>query len=265
MTIGRFFRTPKGLLIIVLGVLAAIAARDAGPQAVLIEMLAACIPAMAIDVIALRMRRHRWVFPDGALLTAMIVAMIVSPLEPWYVSAVTASIAVASKYVFRARTANVFNPAALALLATFYLFHPRQSWWGALPDVAPLAVVALFATGLFITQRVDRLPAMLSFLGVYFTLVTADAFLGNARDVAGLYRPPDVNAALFFAFFMVTDPPTSPPRTRDQLTFGTLTAIASFVLFLTIGRAYFLLAGLLLANLWESWRRTHSARVSFRP
>jgi Na+-translocating ferredoxin:NAD+ oxidoreductase RnfD subunit len=264
MTVGRFFRTPKGLLIIVLGVLVAIAAGPAGPKAVMIEMLAACVPAMAIDLVVLKVRRHRWVFPDGALLTAMIVAMIVSPLEPWYVAATTASIAVASKYVFRARTANVFNPAALALLATFYVFHTRQSWWGALPDVAPLAVLALFATGVFITKRVDRLPAMLAFLGVYFGLVTADAFLGNVRDVAGLYRPPDVNAALFFAFFMVTDPPTSPTRTKDQLIFGALTAVASFALFLTIGRAYFLLAGLLLANVWESWRRTHTARVPSR-
>ena len=77
-------------------------------------------------------------------------------------------IAVLSKYVCRFDTANVFNPAALALVATFYLFNTAQDWWGAMPDASPYAVVVLLVTGVFITARVNKLPMVLAFLGVYY-------------------------------------------------------------------------------------------------
>jgi Na+-translocating ferredoxin:NAD+ oxidoreductase RnfD subunit len=64
-----------------------------------------------------------------------------------------------------------------------------------------------------------------------------------------------VHAALFFAFFMVTDPPTSPPKQRDQLVYGVITAVVSYAVFELIGAAYFMLAGLLVANGWEAVRR----------
>jgi hypothetical protein len=54
---------------------------------------------------------------------------------------------------------------------------------------------------------------------------------------------------------MVTDPPTSPPKARDQVVNGVITAVASYAVFELIGAAYFLLAGLLIANAWESSRR----------
>jgi hypothetical protein len=49
---------------------------------------------------------------------------------------------------------------------------------------------------------------------------------------------------------------TSPPKHRDQLVFGAIAAAASYAAFELIGAAYFLLAGLLVANAWEGWRRS---------
>ena len=61
------------------------------------------------------------------------------------------------------------------------------------------------------------MPAVLAFLGSYYLLFTVTAFVGDPARVAELFRAPDLHAALFFAFFMVTDPPTSPPKQRDQI------------------------------------------------
>ncbi len=257
----RFFRTPKGLLLIVLLVLVAFAAFGSSVTIVAPGILAASIAAMLVDAPLLRWRDGAWSFPSGALLTGLLVAMVLSPHEPWYVAAVTAALGVASKYVFRTRSANVFNPAALALVATFYVFDTGQSWWGALPELPLLALTILFATGLYITQRVNKMPAVLTFLGVYYTLFTVTSFASDPGKVAELYRAPDLQAALFFAFFMVTDPPTSPPKARDQVVFGVITAVVSYAVFELVGAAYFLLAGLLVANMWEAWRR---ARVHAR-
>ena len=54
---------------------------------------------------------------------------------------------------------------------------------------------------------------------------------------------------------MVTDPPTSPPKARDQIVFGVITAVVSYLVFELVGAVYFLLAGLLVANVWEAVRR----------
>jgi Na+-translocating ferredoxin:NAD+ oxidoreductase RnfD subunit len=255
VTFSRFFRTPKGLALIVLALLTILASAGAGVSLVAPRVAAAIVPAMLIDAVILRRIKSKWFFPSGALLTGLIVAMILSPREPWYVEAVTSVIGVLSKYAVRARTANVFNPAALALVAAFYVFHTAQSWWGALPEISPIALAVLIASGAFIAYKVNKIPAALAFLGAYYALATISAFTGDPRRVAQLYRAPDLHAALYFAFFMVTDPPTSPPKHRDQLVFGAIVALASFAAFELIGAVYFLLAGLLVANAWEGWRR----------
>lgn len=260
-SLQRFFKTPKGLLVLVLALLIPLAAAGSGGAVVAPGVIAAALVAMAVDAPILRWRDDTWVFPSGALLTGLLVAMVLSPHEPWYIAAVTAAVGVVSKYVARGRSANVFNPAALALVATFYVFDTGQSWWGALPELPIVAIAALFATGVFITDRVNKMPAVLAFLGTYYLLITAAAFLGDPARVAELYREPDLHAALFFAFFMVTDPPTSPPKPRDQLTFGVITAVVSVAVFELIGAAYFLLAGLLVANGWETWRRHRIRRA----
>ncbi len=251
----RFFRTPKGLLIVVLALLIPLAAVGSGFRVVAPGVLAAAVVAMLVDAPILRWREKEWTFPSGALLTGLIVAMVLSPHEPWYKAAVTSAVAILSKYIARGRSANVFNPAALALVATFYVFDTGQSWWGALPELPMAAIVALFATGIFITDRVKKMPAVLAFLGVHFLLFTISSFVGDPAKFVELYREPDLHAALFFAFFMVTDPPTSPPKPRDQVIFGVITAVVSYAVFELLGAAYFLLAGLLVANVWEAWRR----------
>src|SRR5262245_48226119 len=172
-----FFRTPKGLLLLILVALVALAAPAEGIRVVAPGLLASVGAAAAIDAAILFWRKRRWEFPSGAILTALIVAMILSSQEPWHVVTLTTVVAVLSKYIFRYGTANIFNPAALAIVATFFVFETGQSWWGALPKLPTLAIVVLLATGIFITDRVNKIPLVLAFLGGYFALFTAAAFL----------------------------------------------------------------------------------------
>jgi len=255
MTVKAFFKTPKGLLLVILVALTGVAAPVAGMSLVAPGIAAAVGVAMLIDAPILRVGEGEWTFPSGAILTGLIVAMILSPHERWYVPAVTSAIAVLSKYVFRSRTAPVFNPAALALIATYYVFDSEHSWWGALPDLPAAALFMLLLTGVYITNRVNKIPGALAFLGAYYLFFTAAAFAGDPGRVAELFRAPDLHAALYFAFFMLTDPPTSPTKYRDQVVYGLIVAVVSCAAFELIGAAYFLLAGLLAANAWEAWRR----------
>jgi len=257
----RFFRTPKGLLILLLGAVAAVAVPVEGATLAMPVVAIAVGVAALVDAPILRWRDGSWEFPSGAVLTGLIVAMVLSAHEPWYVVAATSALAVVSKYVARTRLANVFNPAAVALVVTFYLFDTAQNWWGALPELHPaIGLPVLFATGVFITDRVNKLPLVIAFLGAYFVLFTATAFAGQSRQVAEIFRPPDLHAVLFFAFFMLTDPPTSPTRYLDQIICGLLVAIASYAIFEWLGAVHYLLSGLLVGNVWEAGRRWRAAR-----
>jgi len=255
--VGKFFKTPKGLLTIILAILIALSAPHEGIRLVAPGLACAVIAAGLVDLLILKKRKKIWEFPSGAVLTAMIVTMVLRAQEPWYVTTITAVAAVLSKYVFRSRSANLFNPAALALVASYYVFHTGQSWWGALPEVAPIGQVVLIAAGVFMADRVNKMPLVLSFLGCYFLLFTGTAFLGDPTRVSEIFRSPDIQAVLFFAFIILTDPPTSPTKYPDQLWCGLITAAVSYGIFEVVGAVYYLLAGVLLANLWEAWRRVN--------
>ncbi|NDJ13994.1 MAG: hypothetical protein EBY17_22830 [Acidobacteriia bacterium] len=253
----KFFKTPKGMLTIILVLLAAVAAPGQGLRTLLPGLVTAMLAAGTVDAMLLRWRKGAWEFPDGALLTALIVAMVLRAQEPWHVVTLTAVFAVLSKYAVRSRSANVFNPAALAIVASFYVFHTGQSWWGALTEVSIYLQIVLIAAGIFITDRVNKMPLVLSFFGSYFLLFTVTSFVRDPRWVAEIFRSPDLEAALFFAFIILTDPPTSPAKYPDQLVCGVIVAVVSFTLFEWAGVVYYLLAGVLVGNVWEAWRRLH--------
>ena len=259
----HFVRTPKGLLLIVLVVLLVAAASGAaGDRTVIAQAVAAAVvPAALLDLVILRIRKRAWELPSGAILTGLIVAMVLTPHEPSAVIAATAVLGVVTKYVCRAGGANIFNPAALALVVTAPVFHTGQSWWGALPALPLAALALLAAAGIFISDRVNKIPAVLSFLGVYFACFTATAFIGRPSDVAEVFRAPDLQAALYFAFFILTDPPTSPVRHRAQLVSGAVAAVTSWALFESAGVEWYLLGGVLAANVVEAGRRWQLRRA----
>jgi len=263
--IRKFFATPKGLLTIILAAFVAIAAPGEGIRVVGPGLLSSVLAAALLDTLILRVIKKSWEFPSGAILSAVIIVMVLRSEEPWYVTTITALIAILSKYIFRTRSANVFNPAALAIVISFYIFHTGQSWWGALPEVNPLAQMLLLGAGIFTTDRVNKMPLVLAFLGTYFLLFTVTAFAGNPQRVAEIFRTPDAQAALYFAFIILTDPPTSPAKYPDQLVCGVIVAVASYAIFESLGTVYYLLAGVLIGNIWEAWRRVNRRRSRVGP
>jgi len=253
----NFFKTPKGLLTIILAVFAVMSAPGEGLRAAATGLAGATLAAGLVDLLILRAMKHAWEFPSGAMLTAIIVTMVLRAQEPWYVPTITSVAAVLSKYILRSRSANVFNPAALAIIASFYVFHTGQSWWGAMTDIGPIGTIMLVAAGVFIADRVNKMPLVLVFLGTYFLLFTVTAFVGDARWVAEIFRSPDLEAVMYFAFIILTDPPTSPAKYPDQIVCGAIVAVVSYVFFEWAGVVYYLLAGVLAGNVWEAWRRVN--------
>jgi len=94
-------------------------------------MISAALAALLVDAPILRLLKGRWIFPSGALLTGMICGDDFEPAGSVVCRAATAALAVISKYALRGKTANILNPAALALVVSYNVFNPGEDWWGA--------------------------------------------------------------------------------------------------------------------------------------
>jgi Na+-transporting NADH:ubiquinone oxidoreductase subunit NqrB len=256
--LGRWLRSPKGNLTVLLGTLIAVAAPVVGIGRVAVQLAAAVLISIGIDVGVSLARRGRVARPDGGLITGLIVGMVLGPGAPLAAIVAAAGLAIASKHVLRVPQFHLFNPAVCGLLASLVLLPSGQSWWGALSDLpGPFLAIPLIA-GTLIAWRVNRLPSVISFFGAYFAAFTLAALVvgGTNASLAGVFRPPFLNAAVFFGCLMLTDPATSPSRPSDQLPFGAVTGVVSAAAFVTTHGLQYLFIGLLVANAWFALRRT---------
>ncbi len=253
----RFLHAPKGYLLIALVALGAVAAPRAGVLDAFSIVVAAAGGAAGMELLLVRFSQNEWRFPCSALLTGLIVGLVLSPQESWLVAAAAGIIATDAKYILRLGRLHIFNPAAVGLLAVYLLFSTGQSWWGGLSDLPAPTIALLIVAGYLVADRANKLPAALAFLATSVCLFTLASFQVAPSYVGDLFRPPFVNMALFFGFFMVTDPPTSPVSFSEQLLFGVIVGAISYLTYMLGHGLYFLLVGLIAGNLvYAAWRET---------
>jgi Na+-translocating ferredoxin:NAD+ oxidoreductase RnfD subunit len=261
-------RTPKAHMLGILALLLLIAAPTYGITTLLPNLAAAVVAACLIDTVWLWIETKRLRWPTSALLSALFVFAILSTDESWLVVGWTSAFAVIAKRIVRTDREQIFNPAALALVWAPIAFGSGESWWGALSDLSYIWVALLLVLGIWLVERLNKFPLVLSFLLVYFGFFSL-ASVGTPHAVAEMFREPFVQASLFLAFFMLTDPPTSPNRYGDQIWFGALTALCAGLAQLWGAGQVYLLLGLLFANAalavvrWWRRRAVTSPRLAY--
>lgn len=156
-------------------------------------------------------------------------------------SLVAGVIAIGSKYIVRWRGKHIFNPANLALVLLAVLFD--SAWvspgqWGA----APWLAIMLFGLGGIVTKKASRWDVSLAFLGSYAVLVVARAlWLGDPLSIP--VHQLQSGALLVFAFFMISDPKTTPNARVARVVYAALVAAIGF----TIQFLFFKSAGVIFA------------------
>jgi Na+-translocating ferredoxin:NAD+ oxidoreductase RnfD subunit len=230
------------------------------------HVLVAAFAAGLLDAPYLRVETGRWRVPTSALLTGLFVAMILAPGTPLDIVAVGSVVSILGKRLIRVGREHVFNPAVLGLLWVGWQFGSGESWWGALGN-APVAWVGLLLTvGWFISDRLNKLLLVLTFLSSYVGLWSLASFSPavDAQLASEMFRAPFVQSVLFLAFFMLTDPPTSPNRYPDQITYGLVAGIGAVAATLLGAGQLYLLVATAGANIWLAGRRIWRRRPSVR-
>lgn len=178
--------------------------------------------------------RNSWHGYLSALVSSLGISILVRAENLW-VHPLLAVLAMSSKYLFRAGPAtcrsHILNPANFAAFAAWAWMpgawlSPGQ--WGS----ESLAALWFFALGGLVTQRISRWDVSLSFLASWaLLLATRLWWLDYELEVAlGMWRQQISNGAvLLFAFFMISDPMTTPQHRAARIAYALCVALAAFV------------------------------------
>jgi Na+-transporting NADH:ubiquinone oxidoreductase subunit NqrB len=165
--------------------------------------------------------------PLSALITSLSLTLLLRT-DVVLLAAVAAVVAIGSKFLVRVRGKHVFNPANVALVSL--LLISDQAWissgqWGS----AAIGAFALSCLGFLVLTRARRAETTIAFLLFFGALLFGRAlWLGDPLAIP--MHQLQNGALLIFAFFMISDPKTTPDAAAGRILYAALVASIAFVI-----------------------------------
>lgn len=258
MRLSDYFQSMYVWTILLLAFLAVVAsyARDAFPTNLLVAVIAAAVLDVGIKKIVLKRK-------ISAPLSAIITGIIIGSIAPFNASPliviIAASLAILSKFIIRFKDLHIFNPAALGLVISLFLFSLGDEWWAAVGYNVFGYAITLTPLLIFANYRAMKLKVSLPFL---LTVAVLSHLTGIIR--LNSFDPADtlrflVALPYYFGFIMVSEPRTSPYQTKEQISFGVSVAVLTVILTL-YSVAYALFLALLIGNLGYALYRSKTRK-----
>jgi enediyne biosynthesis protein E5 len=211
---------PRHLQVLSLGILLglglAVLGFDQTPAAVALIMATALATQWAFT----RLYRLPAFDQLSPFITSLSLSILLRAAGPqWLILA--AFVAIASKFVIRVDGAHVFNPANLGICTLILLgegwISPAQ--WGSRAYFVFLAA----CLGSLVLTRAKRADISLAFLASYAAILFGRAlYLGDPWAIP--MKQLQSGALLLFAFFMITDPKTTPKQRTARIAYAVLVA-----------------------------------------
>ncbi len=171
------------------------------------------------------------------LISGLSLLLLARSGSAWLL-AMTAVVAIGSKFLIRCRGRHVFNPTNFGLVVMALLSGGRvwisPGQWGSGATLAFLFV----AGGMLVVHRAARSDVTWAFLGAYSSVLFLRAlWLGDPWSIP--LHSLNSGSLLLFAFFMISDPKTTPDSRWGRVLFACLVAFGAgfvhFVLFRSNG------------------------------
>lgn len=150
--------------------------------------------------------------PESSYITALILVLITTPSknpESLLLYAITAAIAMSSKYILAINKKHIFNPAAVAVFIAYLIFKQGASWWIGQAPMLPLIILG----GILVVKKISRIEMLVSFL-----ILSSVTLLFYTHHIDQIL----LSIQWFLAFVMLIEPLTSPTKKRDQIIYGGL-------------------------------------------
>jgi len=239
----------------------------------LITIFLSIISAVLTEMIIQKLTKTPITIKDGsAFLTGLLLALILSPLVPWWIPVLGAVFAISiGKMVFGGLGHNIFNPA-LAGRAFLVASWPALMTAWLLPDgttgATPLGLLKLEGIKTTYSQLffgniggcIGETSAIALLIGAAFLLYKKiinwripSAYIGTVFVFALIFRQDPIfhilsGGLLIGAFFMATDYVTSPLTKKGKLIFGFSCGFLTIVLRLFSGYPEGVMFSILLMN-----------------
>jgi enediyne biosynthesis protein E5 len=162
----------------------------------------------------------------SAIVTCFGLSILVRADNLW-VHPLLALLAISSKFVLRIDNNHVFNPANLAAVMAAYVLpgawlSPGQ--WGQ----SWMLAAWFIALGTIVTSKARRIDIGLVFLIAFAALLTARVFyLGQNPFI--IWHQMQNGVLLLFAFFMISDPMTTPQHSKVRIGYACAVAALAFI------------------------------------
>ena len=189
--------------------------------------VAILLTAQAVQYLGTRLTGLPRFDPMSALITSLSLTLLLR--TEWVALAVAAAaIAIGSKFLVRVRGKHVFNPANVALVSLMLLSD--HAWvssgqWGS----AAIGAFGLACLGFLVLTRARRAETTIAFLLIYGALLFGRAlWLGDPLSIP--VHQLQNGALLIFAFFMISDPKTTPNVAIGRVLFAAIVASVAFTI-----------------------------------
>ena len=227
MDIKANLRDPRYYQIAVLGALVAygVLALDFGIR--IENAIAIAVTALLVQFAGTRAAGLPRFDPLSPLITSLSLTLLLRT-DLVGVATLAALIAISSKFLVRVRGKHVFNPANVAIVTL--MLSSDHAWissgqWGS----AAIGAFALACLGFIVLTRAKRAETTIGFLGFYALLLFGRAlWLGDPLAIP-LHQLQN-GALLVFAFFMISDPRTTPDTRIGRFLYSALVASIAFAI-----------------------------------
>jgi Na+-transporting NADH:ubiquinone oxidoreductase subunit NqrB len=189
--------------------------------------IAIVVAAQAMQYLGSRIVELPRFDPLSALITSLSLTLLLRT-DLLILAALAAVIAIGSKFLVRVRGKHVFNPANIALVSMMLLSD--QAWissgqWGS----AAIGAFVLSCLGFLVLTRARRAETTIAFLLFFGALLFGRAlWLGDPLSIP--MHQLQNGALLIFAFFMISDPKTTPDAPAGRILYAALVASIAFVI-----------------------------------
>lgn len=221
------FRDPRYYQILVLSLLLAygIVALDFGIRWQ--NALTIVAVALAVQFLGTRFRGLAQFDPLSPLITSLSLTLLLRTDLVW-LAAIAAALAIGSKFLLQFRGKHIFNPANFALVSLMLISD--HAWvssgqWGS----AAIGAFVLACLGFLVLTRAKRAETTIAFIAFY-----AVALFGRAIWLDDPFSIPvhqlQNGALLIFAFFMISDPKTTPNSALGRVLYAALVAAVAYTI-----------------------------------
>jgi len=191
------------------------------------NVLAFVSTALAVQFVGTRLSGLDRFDPLSPIITSLSLTLLLRT-DLAAVAALAACIAIGSKFLVRINGKHLFNPANVAIVTL--MTASDHAWlssgqWGSVTFVA----FAIACLGFVVVTRARRAETTIGFLCCYAALLFGRAlWLGDPLAIP--VHQMQNGTLLIFAFFMISDPKTTPNTASGRLLYAMLVACTAFVI-----------------------------------